>query len=77
MDLSTTLQQLRKEKAQTQQALRELDKAIALIGKLATGLKSKGGSHKGRLSAAARERIAAAQRLRWAKWKAKHQRNAA
>ena len=74
MDLSATLQQLRNERAQAQQSLKELDKAIALLSKLGSG---GSGSHRGRLSAAARERIAQAQRVRWAKWKAKHQKKAA
>jgi hypothetical protein len=76
LDLSATLQKLRNERAQTQQSLRELDKAIALLSKLGSSTGS-GGSHRGRLSAAARERIAQAQRIRWAKWKAKNQKKAA
>jgi hypothetical protein len=59
-DLGAVVAQLRAERA-------KLDKAIeALSG---VGVNSGGGRR--RLSAAARERIAAAQRARWAKFKAK------
>ena len=61
-DLSAVLAQLKAERA-------KLDKAIAALSGVAG--KSSGGRGTRRLSAAARERIAAAQRARWAKFKAK------
>lgn len=61
-DLNLVLQQLKVERA-------KLDKAIVVLSGLAG--KSSGGRVTRRLSAAARERIAAAQRARWAKFKAK------
>ena len=63
VDLSTVLGQLKAERA-------KLDKAIAALSGVAG---KSGGAGRGtrRLSAAARERIASAQRARWAKFKAK------
>jgi len=62
-DLGAVLEQLKAERA-------KLDKAIEVLSGLA-GKSSGGGGTKRRLSAAARARIAAAQRARWAKFKAK------
>ena len=61
-DLSAVLGHLKAERA-------KLDKAIAALSGLAG--KSSGGGGSRRLSAAARAKIAAAQRARWAKFKAK------
>ena len=61
-DLSAVLEHLKAERA-------KLDKAIAALSGLAG--KSSGGGGSRRLSAAARAKIAAAQRARWAKFKAK------
>ena len=54
--------------AQLKQERDKLDRAIAALSGVG-GTRSGGGRRK--LSAAARERIAAAQRARWAKYKAK------
>jgi mevalonate kinase len=62
-DLGALLEQLKAERA-------KLDRAIEALSGL-TGKSSGGGGGKRRLSAAARGRIAAAQRARWAKFKAK------
>jgi hypothetical protein len=69
-DLDAVLEQLKQERKRTEGELRQLDKVIAVLVEMAgmTGTPSryaKPGGH--RLSAAARERIAAAQRKRWAK----------
>jgi len=62
-DLSAVLEQLKAERA-------KLDRAIeALSGVVGRSGKGRGGKRK--LSAAARARIAEAQRKRWAKFKAK------
>jgi hypothetical protein len=62
-DLGAVLEQLRAERA-------KLDRAIeALSGVVGQSGEGRGGRRK--LSAAARARIAAAQRKRWAKFKAK------
>jgi len=59
VDLSAILEQLKAERA-------KLDRAIAAL----RGVTRKaGGRGRRKLSAAARERIAAAQRARWAKFK--------
>jgi len=62
VDLGAVLAQLKAERA-------KLDKAIEALSGVAG--KSSGGRGTHRLSAAARERIAAAQSARWAKFKAK------
>jgi len=61
--MSDVVQQLKKERD-------KLDRAIAALS--GVGAKSSTGGHgKRKMSAAARARIAAAQRKRWAKFKAK------
>jgi len=60
-DLRAVVEQLKKERD-------KLDRAIAALSGIGGG---GGGRGRRRLSAAARERIAAAQRARWAKFKAK------
>lgn len=62
-DLGAVLAQLKKERE-------KLDRAIAALSGVAGG-KGGGRTGKRRLSAAARKRIADAQRARWAKFKAK------
>jgi hypothetical protein len=62
-DLGAVLAQLKKERD-------KLDRAIAALSGVAGG-KAGGRTGKRRLSAAARKRIADAQRARWAKFKAK------
>jgi Skp family chaperone for outer membrane proteins len=69
-DLDAVLEQLKKERKRAEAELRQLEKVIATLSKVAThsGSSQSGGrGMKSRLSAAARERIAAAQRARWAK----------
>ncbi len=62
-----------------QQERGRLDDAIAVLRKLAGKTYASLGRVKRRpkLSLAARRKIAAAQRARWAKWKAKQQKKAA
>jgi peptidoglycan hydrolase CwlO-like protein len=69
-DLDAVLEQLKKERKRAEGELRQLEKVIATLSKVATRSRSSQSGGKGtksRLSAAARERIAAAQRARWAK----------
>jgi hypothetical protein len=61
-DLRAVVEQLKKERD-------KLDRAIAALSGITGG--GGGGRGRRRLSAAARERIAAAQRARWAKFKAR------
>ena len=63
-DLGAVLEQLKEERAR-------LDKAIAALSGVVGNHAGKSGRAKRRLSAAARKRIGAAQRARWAKWKAR------
>jgi hypothetical protein len=73
-DLDAVLEQLRKERKRAVGELRQLEKVIAELSKVtARSLQASYGSGKRtkrQLSAAARERIAAAQRARWAKVRA-------
>jgi hypothetical protein len=70
-DLDAVLEQLKTERKRAEGELRELQKVIAALSRakmksLSTSPGS-GKRMKQRLSEAARERIAAAQRVRWAK----------
>ena len=73
--LDKVVLQLRKERDEVQKRVEQLDQALAAMGSL-DGLQARGrslqtsGTKRRTMSAAARERIAAAQRARWAKWKA-------
>lgn len=74
-NLVKVVQQLRSERDQAQKKIEQLDEALkALTGARRGGGGAKfhhvRGSGKRTMSAAARKRIAAAQRARWAKWKA-------
>jgi hypothetical protein len=77
LTLTTAVRQLKQERARTQKEVGKLDAAIRVLSDL-TGARP--GMRRGRIgmrkrttmSAAARKRIAAAQRARWAKWKAAH-----
>ena len=74
-NLAKVVAQLRQQRAEAQKQVEQLDQALAALGSI-DGLRSRGRSSrnvgkKGRtMSAAARRRIATAQRSRWAKWKA-------
>ena len=72
LNLTKAVQQLKQERDQARNKLEQLEEALKVLAGLA-GVKQ--GSARGRgkrrtMSAAARKRIAAAQRARWAKWKA-------
>jgi hypothetical protein len=74
-NLDKVVLQLRKERDEVQKRVGQLDQALAALGSL-DGLRTRGRSlqtsdrKRTTMSAAARKRIAAAQRARWAKWKA-------
>ena len=71
-DLDAVLEQLRRERKRSEGELRQLEKVITALSRMKTN-GSRSGSRKDakrQLSAAARERIAAAQRTRWAKVRA-------
>ncbi len=81
-NLSKALNDLREQRKRIADELEKLDQAIAVVTKLDSGSYARGrGTRtfgaKRRLSAAARRRIADAQKLRWAKWKAKQQKKTA
>ena len=79
-DIIQMVKRLRLERVRAKQEVERLGKVIAVLGKLGGGTYASPGRGKRRrpkLSLAARRRIAAAQRARWAKWKAKQQKKAA
>lgn len=77
-NLAHVVQQLRKKRNQALRSIVQLDealKALSGVGALRGtttrhGRAQASGSKRRTMSAAARKRIAAAQRARWAKWKA-------
>jgi hypothetical protein len=66
MDIATVVRQLRKERDRAAKEVQRLDAALAALNRNSYGKRTGGGT----LSAAARARIAAAQRARWAKVRA-------
>ena len=74
-NLSAVIKQLRSERERTARELERLDNAIAALDHIGTraamGRPAPRGRRARRFSAAARARMAAAQRARWAKLKAK------
>ncbi len=74
-NLANVVQQLKKERDQAQRRIEQLDEALKALGSLDVrrgriGRAQTAGKTRRTMSAAARKRIAAAQRSRWAKWKA-------
>jgi capsid protein len=74
-NLAETLRDLVRERSRMAGQVRKLDKAIGVLRQLTKGNSGSVGRQPRRkrraMSAAARKKIAAAQRARWAKWKAK------
>lgn len=75
LNLTKAVRQLKKERERTQTKVERLDTALKVLGSLANlngrfrGVQRVAKKRR-TMSAAARKRIAAAQRARWAKWKA-------
>lgn len=75
LNLANAVRQLKMERDQAQRKLDQLNAALKVLGSLSGVSRRLGGGQTERkkrrpMSAAARKRIAAAQRARWAKWKA-------
>jgi hypothetical protein len=69
-NLNTVLRQLESERSAVQDRIKQLDSALEVLeGLNGTGRGRGRRSGPRHMSAAARKRIAAAQRKRWAKWK--------
>jgi hypothetical protein len=78
--MAGTLRVLTLERSQMAGQVRTLDKAISVLRKLVKGTRLSvlaGGRKKRTMSAAGRRKIAAAQKARWAKWKATQAKKAA
>jgi phage gpG-like protein len=69
-ELGAVLGQLKQERSRVAAELRQLDQAIQALSKVAGGTPGAGRRVKRTMSIAARKRIAAAQRARWAKFHA-------
>jgi len=67
--LSAAVIALQKERQRTTKQIEQIDAALAALGSLNSGGRRRAKRHT--LSAVARQKIAAAQRARWAKVKAK------
>ena len=63
-DLKSVLKQLQSEKAALENEISGIDRALAVLGS-----KDRRGGGRSNLSAASRNRIAMAQKKRWARWK--------
>jgi len=75
LNLARVVGQLKKERELAQKEVDGLDTALKALGSLVSPNRRSTGAPTGTkkrspMSAAARKRIAAAQRARWAKWKA-------
>jgi len=75
-NIASALRELQKERIFTATKLRQLDEAISVLAKISrrhgrAPLVSVRARVRRPLSAKARRRIAAAQRARWAKWRAR------
>lgn len=72
MNLSKVVKQLAKERARLTNELHKITAALTAFGKVyRNGTRPKTTRRRSKISAAGRKRIAAAQRARWAKIKAK------
>jgi hypothetical protein len=78
-NLTKVVMQMRQERDAARKRVEQLDQALAALGSL-DGFRTQGrnpqklGTKRRTMSAQARKRIAAAQRARWAKWKAARRR---
>ena len=72
-NLGKVVAQLRQERQEAQKKVEQLDQALAALGAVSksrtTGRGQKPSPKRRTMSAAARKKIAKAQRARWAKWK--------
>ena len=77
-NIAETVKVLAQERSRMAGQVRRLDDAISVLRKLkGSSLSVMGSAKKRTMSAAGRRKIAAAQRARWAKWKAKNMKIAA
>ena len=75
-NLATVFGRLKHERVRVEAELRQLDQAIQALSKVVPGNEGAGRAGNHRMSAAARKRIAAAQRARWARFHATRKRSA-
>ncbi|PYX82810.1 MAG: hypothetical protein DMG70_13450 [Acidobacteria bacterium] len=75
-NLARVLHELQRQRLGKQAELKRLGQAIAALGKLKGQHSGSGAKGTRRLSVAARKRIIAAQKTRWAKWRAQQKKAA-
>jgi hypothetical protein len=75
-DLSNILTDLQARRKEIQHELHSLESAISALRGVSTGSRVSGMRRRPKLSAAARKRIADAQRARWAKVRAQQKKSA-
>jgi hypothetical protein len=74
-NLKAALKQLQSQRADLERNIQRIDSALTVLGSLDGTVRGRGRRGGPRhMSASARRRIAAAQKKRWAKWKAAHKR---
>jgi hypothetical protein len=70
-NIAAVLKQLQSQRGELEKQISRIDLALSALGGLNGAGRGRGRRGSRHMSAAARSRIAAAQRKRWAKWKAK------
>ena len=76
-NFSRVLHELEQEQKRIEAELQQINHAINALRGVSSNGKRSSGSGRRTLSAAARRRIAQAQKARWAKWKAQRSKKAA
>jgi hypothetical protein len=69
-NIHAVLKQLQGQRNDLERQIKQLDSALSALGSLDGAGRGRGRGGPRRMSAAARARIAAAQKKRWAAWKA-------
>jgi prefoldin subunit 5 len=77
MNIRTVISQLQREKQRLSVELNKVEQAIEALESMNGNNRGKIARRTRNMSAAGRQRIIAAQRARWAKWRAQHSKKAA
>lgn len=77
MNIRTVVSQLQREQKRLSAELKNVENAIQALESMNGGGRGKTARRTRNMSAAGRQRIIAAQRARWAKWRSQHSRKAA
>jgi len=77
MNIRTVVSQLQREKKRLSAELNNVEQAIQALESMNGITRGKPARRRRNMSSAGRQRIIAAQRARWAKWRAQHSKKAA